>query len=87
MDYETEITNGHKHIVRHFFKAHEIQVGSRWIGSSGGIVTVEGFNSYGSTDPWIEVVYSWQLNGEKFTHEKDAFAFQCRYCLIVEELK
>ena len=85
MDYETEITNGHKHIVRHFFKAHEIQVGSRWIGSSGGIVTVEGLNTYGDTDPWIEVVYSWDENGVKRTNDKDVFSFQCRYCLIVED--
>lgn len=85
MDYETEIIKGHTAVVRHFFKAHEIQVGSRWIGSSGGIVTVEGLNTYGSTDPWIEVVYSWEKDGEKFTHEKDAFSFQCRYCLIVED--
>ena len=85
MNYETEIIDGRRAIVRHFFKAHEIQVGSRWIGSSGGIVTVEGFNTYGDTDPWIEVVYSWELNGEKYTHQKDAFSFQCRYCLIVED--
>ena len=82
---ETKIENGHKFIVGHFFKAHQIQVGSRWIGASGGIVTVEGINSYGSTDPWIEVTYSWERNGEKFTHEKDAFSFQCRYCLIIED--
>lgn len=85
MDYETEIINGHKAVVRHFFKAHEIQVGSRWIGSSGGIVTVEGFNSYGDTDPWIEVVYSWDENGVKRTNDKDVFSFQCRYCLIIED--
>jgi hypothetical protein len=85
MDYETEIIDGRRAVVRHFFKAHEIQVGSRWIGSSGGIVTVEGFNTYGSTNPWIEVVYSWDENGVKRTNDKDVFSFQCRYCLIVED--
>jgi len=85
MDYKTKITNGHKHIVHHFFKTHEVQVGSRWIDSSGGIVTVEGFNTYGSTNPWIEVVYSWDENGAKRTNDKDVFSFQCRYCLIVED--
>lgn len=80
---ETEIQNGHTIVVRHFFKPDEIEVGSRWMGSSGGIVTVEGLNQYGSTDPWTEVVYSWMENGEKRTHEKDCFSFQCRYCLIV----
>lgn len=84
MNYETETRNGHKFIVGHFFKAHEIEVGSRWISSSGGIVTVEGLNSYGSTDPLFEVVYSWEENGEKKTHDKDVFSFQCRYCLIVD---
>lgn len=84
MDYEIQVTNGHKHIVRHFFKADEIEVGSRWISASGLIVTVEGFESYGSIDPYIEVVYSWYENGEKKIYEKDVFSFQCRYCLIVE---
>jgi len=85
MDYQTKTRNGHKFIVGHFFKAHEIQVGSHWIGSSGGIVTVEGFNTYGSIDPWIEVVYSWDDHGVKRTNDKDVFSFQCRYCLIVED--
>ena len=89
MNYETEIIDGRRAVVRHFFKAHEIQVGSRWARADGskGYVTVEGLNTYGSnpTDPWIEVVYSWEKDGEKFTHEKDVFAFQCRYCLIVED--
>jgi len=49
MDYETEIIDGHKAVVRHIFKAHEIQVGSRWARADGskGYVTVEGLNSYG----------------------------------------
>jgi hypothetical protein len=85
MDYETKIQNGHKFIVGHFFKPHEIQIGSRWISSCGYVVTVEGLNSYGSTDPWYEVVYSWEENGVKKTHDKDVFSFQCRYCLIVED--
>ena len=25
------------------------------------------------------------VNGEKFTHEKDAFVFQSKYCLIIED--
>lgn len=86
MDYETEIIDGRKAIVRHIFKAHEIKVGSRWARADGskGYVTVEGLNTYGSIKPWYEVVYSWEKDGEKFTHEKDTFDFQCRYCLIVE---
>lgn len=88
MDYETKIIDGRKAIIRHIFKANEIQVGSRWARADGskGFVTVEGLNTYGSTEePWIEVVYSWERDGEKFTHDKDAFSFQCRYCLIIED--
>jgi hypothetical protein len=86
MNYETEDINGHTAVVRHFFKAHEIKVGSRWCAASGSnhIVIVEGINQYGSIDPWYEVVYSWEENGMKKTHDKDVFAFQCRYCLILE---
>jgi hypothetical protein len=83
---ETKIINGHKAIIRHIFKAEELKVGSRWIGAGGGktVVTIECLNQYGSIDPWTEVVYSWELNGEKFTHEKDVFIFQSKYCLILE---
>jgi hypothetical protein len=84
---EYEIIDGRRAVVRHIFKAHEIQVGSRWARADGskGFVTVEGFNTYGDTDPWIEVVYSWEENGVKKTWQKENFIFQCRYCLIVED--
>ena len=87
MNYETEIIDGHKAVVRHFFKPHEIKIGSRWIGSSGSIVVVEGINQYGSTDPWYEVMYSWEENGVKKTCQKEMFGFQCRYYLIIEDNK
>jgi hypothetical protein len=38
MNYETEIIDGHKAVVRHFFKPHEIQVGSRWARADGSKV-------------------------------------------------
>ena len=89
MDYETEIINGHKAIVRHIFNREELKVGSRWIGSSGGIVTIDDIKIYPKMDSpkdWYEVYYSWNEGGEKKTHNKDHFSFQCRYCLIVEDL-
>ena len=88
MDYETEIINGHTAVVGHFFKPQEIKVGSRWIGSTGNIVTVEKVRSYPASDHeenhWYEVFYSWEENGVKKTHNKDQFSFQCRYYLILE---
>ncbi len=90
MDYETEIINEHTAVVRHFFKPHEIQVGSRWARADGskGYVTVEGFNYYGSVNPYEwDVVYSWEEDGVKKTWQKEMFIFQCRYCLIIEDNK
>lgn len=84
--YETEIQNGYKIIIRHIFKGNEIKPGSRWMGTGSTIVTVDEVKCYrlaGASD-WYEVHYSWESDGEKFTNDKDAFSFQCRYCLIVE---
>jgi hypothetical protein len=90
MNYETEIIDGRKAVVRHFFKPHEIQVGSRWARADGsrGYVTVEEIKVYPASDHeenhWYEIYYSWEENGVKKTWQKETFAFQCRYCLIVE---
>lgn len=87
MNYETEIIDGRKAIVRHMFEPHEIKIGSRWARADGskGYVTVEGFNYYGSVDPWNwEVVYSYELNGAVKTWQKEMYMFQSNFCLIVE---
>ena len=91
MDYETEIIDGRKAVVRHFFKPHEIKVGSRWARADGskGYVTVDKVKVYPASDHeenhWYEIYYSWEKQGQKATHHKESFAFQCRYCLIIEE--
>lgn len=85
---ETEIINGHKAVIGHIFKGKEIQPASRWVGVGGFTVTVEQVKCYPASDHedehWYEVYYSWEENSEKKVHHKEAFAFQCRYFLIVE---
>ncbi len=56
----------------------KIKPGQQWVGSSGGVVTVKEVDAFG----WVK--YEWEEGGAVKEHEKDAFAFQCRYCLIVE---
>lgn len=68
--------HGNKIVCGHIFPRDEIKIGSRWQGSGGGIVTVESIDDLG----WV--TYSW-ANGE-LKNEKESFAFQCRYCLIIE---
>jgi hypothetical protein len=82
MKYETEIISGHSVVVRHMFKEKEIKIGSNWISSSGNIVTVEEVIPYDDKQG-IQIVYSWEENGERKTHSKESFSFQCRYCLII----
>lgn len=81
MNYQTDEIKGHKAVVGHFFEASEIEIGSRWIGSSGNIVTVADLIKY---NDWYKVVYTWVENVEELLNEKDLFSFQCRYFLIVE---
>ena len=78
MDIEEH--HGRKIVCRHIFKADEIKIGSRWQGSGGSIVEVTSVDGLG----WVE--YKWNDSlGEVKVHEKESFAFQCRYCLIVDE--
>lgn len=69
---------GNKIVCGHIFKSDEIKVGQRWQGSSGSVVTIESVE-----DDWV--AYSWHVDGVKKVHDKLSFAFQCRYCLIVED--
>ena len=74
-----ETVNGRNLVCGHFFPADELAVGQRWAPADGSnrevkIVAVDG--------DWVE--YEWQDNGERKTHQKLAFAFQCRYCKVVE---
>jgi len=69
---------GNRVVCGHIFAPEEIKIGSRWQASSGNTVTVTANN-----EGWI--TYEWIEKGETRSHEKQSFAFQCRYCLIVEE--
>lgn len=68
---------GNKIVCGHIYPVQEIEVGSTWIGSGGCKVTVTKVNV-----EEYEIYYD-QIGGAP--HHKDAFSFQCRYCLILEE--
>lgn len=56
-----------------------IKHGQAWAPASGGNYTV---TISGVRDEWVG--YTWLENGVRKYHEKSAFAFQCRYCLVLE---
>lgn len=63
-------------VIRKMFSFDEIELHSKWISSGNAVVEVinknEGLIEYSNE------------NGDVF--EKDLFSFQCRYCLLVEDL-
>lgn len=63
-----------------------IQPGQKWQAAGGSVVTVEKIRpiSFIWENNVIDyaVVYSWDDNGQKKSHEKLLYAFQCRYVQI-----
>lgn len=59
--------------------AAQVKTGQVWAAADGSnrTVTIE------SGGEWVD--YSWLENGEKKLHTKTNFAFQCRYCLVLDE--
>ena len=68
--------NGRNLVCGHIFPTNEIEPGQEWASSSNAIVVVE------SVDQDL-VTYTWTENGETKRHTKEAFAFQCRYCMVL----
>jgi hypothetical protein len=61
-------------IIHHIFPPDLIKIGSRWMNSGGGIVTITSVNK--------DIISYKQCDGS--INNKDSFAFQCRYCKIVD---
>lgn len=78
-----ETHRGNRILCGHFLHTSSIQAGQRWQGVSGPVVTVSQVDDNGV------VTYTWTVDspmrGMIKVHQKDAFSFQCRYCLILED--
>lgn len=70
-----ETHHGRKIVCGHIFKTSSIKPGQYWQGSSGSTVQVtevsDGRVSY--------------MQSSGVPHTKEAFAFQCRYCLVIND--
>lgn len=71
-------------VCAHTFPANQIKSGQQWIGSGGARVTIDSIQ-LAATDAELDwITYHWyESDGEKKSHVKDSFSFQCRYCMIV----
>lgn len=75
-----ETVNGRHLLCGGILKPSAVQVNQRWAAASGNdhVVTVE------AADGEL-VTYSWIEHGAKRIHSKSNFAFQCRYCLVLDK--
>lgn len=78
---EIEEHNGYTIVVRHTFPISKILPGQVWQSSGGSQVVII------STDGKEWVKYSWYEGDKNIEYEKQSFTFQCRYCLVLDEVK
>jgi hypothetical protein len=71
--------HGKKVVCGHFFPITEIKVGQVWQGGLGACVTITKVDI--DRD---QIYYAWEEAGGVNVHNKEAFAFQCRYCKVVD---
>lgn len=72
----TEQVNGRWLLCGHILPTDKIEVGQVWAAGSGA-VQVTNVDQFG----WV--TYTWTERDEVRFHEKESFAFQCRYCLVL----
>lgn len=69
---------GNHHIIcGYILNIDDIKPNQQWIGTSNSPVTISSVKDG-------DVYYTWYEKGELKIHCKESFAFQCRYCLIVD---
>ena len=77
---QIKVVNNRRLLCGPPLKLEQLAPGQLWAAASGAdhsvhIVSIDG-----------ELVrYEWKEGTEVRQHEKDAFSFQCRYCLVVAE--
>lgn len=78
MSFRVETIHGRHLLCGGFVPTAFVKTGQRWASASGGDreVFVE------SAGEWVD--YSWLEGGDKKLHTKLNFAFQCRYCLVLD---
>lgn len=74
-----ETVNGRHLLCGHILDVSQIHPGQKWApadGSNREVVVMY------TDDDWVH--YGWLADGKLVTHMKTSFAFQCRYCLVLD---
>lgn len=75
----TEQVHGRWLLCGHILDAKHIKHGQTWASADGSNRTVRISAVRGD---WVG--YTWEEPSGRKYHEKEAFAFQCRYCLVLD---
>ncbi len=75
----TEQVHGRWLLCGHILDTSQIKRAQVWAAADGSNRTVTVSAVRGD---WVG--YTWRENGRLKYHEKTAFAFQCRYCLVLD---
>jgi len=86
-----EESYGKKIVCGHIFTATEIKIGSIWQSSGGSLVEVVDIRRFiwkyrNENKISYDVFYKWTEGGVEIINDKDSFSFQCRYCLVLEDV-
>lgn len=76
--YRVETVHGRHLLCGGVIPTEMVKAGQIWAAADGSNRTVY----IESAGEWVD--YSWYENGVKKIHTKMNFAFQCRYCLVLE---
>ena len=78
MKLRIETLHGRHLICGGTLPSSAVKNGQTWAAADGSNRTVR----VESAGEWVD--YSWEENGTRKLHTKMNFAFQCRYCLVVD---
>lgn len=71
--------HGKKIVCGHIYPITEVNVGEVWQGSTGHTVIITKVDV-----DCDQIHYAWEESGGINVHKKESFAFQCRYCRVVD---
>lgn len=74
-----ELVHGRRLLCGHILADDQVKPAQIWAAADGGDRTVR---ITAVAHDWV--TYTWGEHGEPKYHDKSIFAFQCRYCLVLD---
>jgi len=96
MNHQSKTENDKTFIIGHIFNREDMKkmTGTNWISSCNNTVTIERVETrhdplnriFKDGEEWVDIHYTWQqTKHSRGFYNKDHLAFQCRYCLLIDD--